>query len=433
MDSAAIDFKQLMKEERRKAKQQRQQQKQQQKENQQIVQGHTTTKDNKVVTTISSAAATTTVRIDDGLQEQEQQQQQLLPPWPHPIGYVSFNIDYSSCSTTTSSTETNVDDTNGKEKKNNLSTKDSSSSFSYTKLGDKYLMCEEPSSLHYIRNIFSSKQLVQQDIWNWLTSLPQSSNDSGINSWKTLKYSKRRVAMFGENSDGIPLPRPLYDISQLLIKHGMFSEDIPPNHVLINDYYNPTYGILSHTDGPMYYPKTVTVSLIQDQSGDGADKGDEDEMEEDEQRGVIFTFTPRRRNNSEQENQNQQQQPQEQLSLSSSPTTRKKISQQRQNDEKEAEGEATTKAATPKRNHIQIVLHSNSLVLFQNDLYTNYCHGIEELKQQQQNEQEESLSEETSFVEHTATSCVNSLKPNTKVKRGCRRISLTFRHKYIDK
>jgi alkylated DNA repair protein alkB family protein 6 len=63
----------------------------------------------------------------------------------------------------------------------------------------------------------------------------------------------------------------------------------------------------------------------------------------------------------------------------------------------------------------QIKLHgTGSLVVFANDAYSKYCHGIKDRVE--------------SLVEYAHKKCVNC-QPNTIVKRS-HRISLTFRHKY---
>lgn len=57
-----------------------------------------------------------------------------------------------------------------------------------------------------------------------------------------------------------PLPPWLAALAAALVAAGAFPRDAPPNHVLVNEYA-PGQGILPHTDGPAYFPRTGTLSL----------------------------------------------------------------------------------------------------------------------------------------------------------------------------
>ena len=57
-----------------------------------------------------------------------------------------------------------------------------------------------------------------------------------------------------------PVPRFIGQISGLLVETGIFPEDLPPNHVLINSY-NRGQGIAPHQDGPLYEPLVAILSL----------------------------------------------------------------------------------------------------------------------------------------------------------------------------
>ena len=115
------------------------------------------------------------------------------------------------------------------------------------------LICSQPKSIFYSKRSLNDTKAVE----DWLSLLP--SGDSGLGEWKTMQFGKRRVAMFGESQDS-PLVGPLEEISQLLVSKGVFSADEPPNHVLLNEY-QPSQGILPHTDGPSYSSRTATISL----------------------------------------------------------------------------------------------------------------------------------------------------------------------------
>ena len=56
------------------------------------------------------------------------------------------------------------------------------------------------------------------------------------------------------------LPTPLDNIARALVDAGIFPPERPPNHVLVNDYA-PTEGIMAHTDGPLYWDRTATISM----------------------------------------------------------------------------------------------------------------------------------------------------------------------------
>lgn len=99
----------------------------------------------------------------------------------------------------------------------------------------------------------------EKALMNWLQNIP--SGDSGLENWKTMNYGKRKVCMFGENtnteyqigqgrqqqhSSSTKLPPPLAEIAKELVKRDIFPSSYPPNHVLLNEY-NPGEGILPHT------------------------------------------------------------------------------------------------------------------------------------------------------------------------------------------
>ena len=73
--------------------------------------------------------------------------------------------------------------------------------------------------------------------------------------WHTLKHAQRRVKMVDVGKVAPGYISTLFDALE-----STFPPDHPPNHVLINEY-GALNGIMAHTDGPNYYPLTVTVSL----------------------------------------------------------------------------------------------------------------------------------------------------------------------------
>ena len=116
------------------------------------------------------------------------------------------------------------------------------------------IIVENPKTVYYSPQSINNLQSLQE----WLQNLPMG--DSGLSEWKTMKYGKRKVAMFGETNE-TPLVGPLLEIANLLVEKGIFSSDQPPNHVLLNEYL-PGQGILPHTDGPTYASRTATISLM---------------------------------------------------------------------------------------------------------------------------------------------------------------------------
>ena len=83
-------------------------------------------------------------------------------------------------------------------------------------------------------------------------------------AWTTLK-SRRVFAVGGAvGAAGLvgaaPLPAPLAALAAALVDGGLFPAAHAPNHVLVNEYA-PGQGILPHTDGAAYWPRTATLSL----------------------------------------------------------------------------------------------------------------------------------------------------------------------------
>jgi hypothetical protein len=161
-----------------------------------------------------------------------------------------------------------------------------------------------------------------------------------------MTFAKRRVLLFHDD-DVSPLPLPLQQLSQLLVRLHIFPSSHPPNHVLVNEYTG-NQGIMPHTDGPLYYPKTATLSIGN---------------------SVLLYFQKR--------------------------LTTHEIGQVENPVER------------------QVLLENKSLVVFEKEAYTNYCHGIDDA---------------VVLVEYASPVCLNA-EQETRVTRG-HRISLTFRHKY---
>lgn len=96
-----------------------------------------------------------------------------------------------------------------------------------------------------------------------------------------------------------PLPAWLSTLRGALVEAGVFPGSAAPNHVLINRYENGE-GILGHTDGPLYEPRTATLSLSMryakssssEEATDG-DKLDESKSPPTQPLGAVMTFQRR--------------------------------------------------------------------------------------------------------------------------------------------
>jgi alkylated DNA repair protein alkB homolog 6 len=117
-----------------------------------------------------------------------------------------------------------------------------------------------PGSGFYIADFISVEE--EQRILSDIQRLP-------VNKWTNLTH--RRLLslpsiLSGPSKDTLlasPLPKFLSDpVISRFTKLGIFdrSPHHAPNHVLVNEY-EPSQGIMPHTDGPAYHPITATVSL----------------------------------------------------------------------------------------------------------------------------------------------------------------------------
>ncbi|CAM9641200.1 unnamed protein product [Chrysoparadoxa australica] len=117
-------------------------------------------------------------------------------------------------------------------------------------------------SIHYVADFLTDadEAAILQQVYHLPRSHPK---------WTHL--SCRSLQCWGgeprESQDGSftpePLPPFLVQLGQQLVRCGAFPAEGPPNHVLINEY-TPGQGILPHTDGPWYRPRTATLSLGSD-------------------------------------------------------------------------------------------------------------------------------------------------------------------------
>lgn len=168
-----------------------------------------------------------------------------------------------------------------------------------------------------------------------------------VGKWTSLKHAKRRVLLLDSTIQAFP--KPVQNIVDILQK--LYPKEARINHVLINEY-EAGQGILPHTDGPIYFPKTCTISLSS---------------------SCIFKFR--------------------------------------------------TQSNSPSK--MEVLLQDKSLIVFENDAYKNYLHGIDETF-------EEKISEKCHKFTSSFHNDVSIPFVGETITRSYR-VSLTFRHKYPSK
>lgn len=195
----------------------------------------------------------------------------------------------------------------------------------------KHVLSRQPASVYYIPDLLSAHDFdnLETALVSWLQALPEATTTTTNNSdtayrqalgkWTRLRYAARRVALFDGRIQAFP--EPLHSLVQLLQTNVW--ERVPNarapkgavNHILINEY-TETQGIMGHTDGPIYDPCTLTLSLASE---------------------AVLHFEPSQSDND--------------------------------NDD-----------MTQQRPSGQVWLQANSLVVFTQDLYQNYQHSIRDEK-----------------------------------------------------
>ena len=121
------------------------------------------------------------------------------------------------------------------------------------------------------QNLFSQKSKIKSIYYdpNFLSEQDQEKLVNFIQSqkkkYKILIKSRRKVQKWGGDvsEKGLEkkenLPKILKEISEYFKKNNL--SPIETNHVLINEYEKDS-GIMPHTDGPLYYPYTIVISLL---------------------------------------------------------------------------------------------------------------------------------------------------------------------------
>ena len=200
----------------------------------------------------------------------------------------------------------------------------------------KHVLCRQPASVYYIPDFLSAHGFdnLETALVSWLQALPAATtttttttnnNDmayrQALGKWTRLRYAARRVALFDARLQAFP--EPLHSLVQLLqtnVWERVPNAQAPKgavNHILINEY-TETQGIMGHTDGPLYDPCTLTLSLASE---------------------AVLHFEPSQNYNDDNNDTTQQQRPSG-----------------------------------------QVWLQANSLVVFTQDLYQHYQHSIRDDK-----------------------------------------------------
>jgi hypothetical protein len=123
---------------------------------------------------------------------------------------------------------------------------------------------QQLSSVYYVPHFLP--ETYARPLVSWLGQLPIAPDamTEWPGHWTVLRHAKRRVALFAagtasgdDHNNNFPAPL------EALLQHvqHFFPNNVPPNHILVNEYTFPNMEILHHTDGPLYYPLTLTLSL----------------------------------------------------------------------------------------------------------------------------------------------------------------------------
>lgn len=95
-------------------------------------------------------------------------------------------------------------------------------------------------------------------------ALLEHASSSPAGQWTQL--SGRRLQSLGglprPEQAMLPVPMPSWaaSVCDALVRAGVFPEDEPPNHILLNEY-GAGQGLGAHMDGPLYAPRVAILSL----------------------------------------------------------------------------------------------------------------------------------------------------------------------------
>eukprot|EP00903_Cladosiphon_okamuranus_P016901 g15580.t1 len=119
----------------------------------------------------------------------------------------------------------------------------------------------ETPTIFYVPDFISEAD--EQQILARTYAMDAKANAS--NEWVSLRTRRLKCwgGQPGDNFRPEPLPPWVEALCDSLVTRGVFAEENRPNHVLLNEY-QPGQGIMAHTDGPFYQPRTATLSLGSD-------------------------------------------------------------------------------------------------------------------------------------------------------------------------
>ena len=245
----------------------------------------------------------------------------------------SHNIDNLSVSSNDEKSLTTTDNKNENFHSSLHNHSDFKASFEFMTVDLNLFRVGNVPNVYYIPNFINPQ--IELELLNLITT----AGNSNKNVWKQLRT--RRLQCWGKvippkgtklntnntnsNNDEFKLPPWLESLSDAMVKSSVFENHQRPNHVLINEYQSDE-GILHHTDGPAYMDKVAIISL---------------------KSTCIMSFIPRNRLES---------------SIGVTETSIEKYDRD------------TT--CSLHQNGFSVVLQPCSLLVFSDQVYSNWMHGI---------------------------------------------------------
>mmetsp|Transcript_24011 Transcript_24011/g.26280 ORF Transcript_24011/g.26280 Transcript_24011/m.26280 type:complete len:292 (+) Transcript_24011:473-1348(+) len=125
---------------------------------------------------------------------------------------------------------------------------------------EQFRLNAEQSSIYYIPNILDNEYA------DYLLNQINNMKDSWtfLRTRRLQHWGKKPKDIFSRSNDKSLetsfMPSWLDTLIDQVVERGIFSPEIRPNNVLINQY-EPNEGILHHTDGPSYHNRVAIFSL----------------------------------------------------------------------------------------------------------------------------------------------------------------------------
>ncbi|XP_065353079.1 alpha-ketoglutarate-dependent dioxygenase alkB homolog 6 [Cloeon dipterum] len=116
----------------------------------------------------------------------------------------------------------------------------------------KFRVAEAPCTIYYIPEFISEyeEQMLIKNILNAPKPKWTQLKRRRLQNWGGLPHPKGMIAEI--------MPQWLSSSVEKVAQLEVFGDN-KPNHVLINEYL-PGQGIMAHTDGPLFYPTVTTIS-----------------------------------------------------------------------------------------------------------------------------------------------------------------------------